>query len=201
VASPYLDRRLTSERYLRQSHVIIIKLRSMSKIIVYASRYGSTKRYADKLSELTGVEAVDYSKVKDISAYDKVIYMGSILAGTVTGLKKTVSKMKVGQELVIVSVGMIDPKDPENVSGIRSIIRQQIPAELNDESRIFHLQGCIDYPNLKLSHRMLMSMMRSMASKKPESELDAVSRTVLATYGQRIDNVDLSALDVIVPFV
>lgn len=70
----------------------------MSKIIVYASRYGSTKRYADKLSELTGVEAVDYSKVKDISAY-------------------------------------------------------------------------------------------------------AVSRTVLATYGQRIDYVDLSALDVIVPSV
>ena len=48
---------------------------------------------------------------------------------------------------------------------------------------------------------MLMSMMRSMASKKPESELDAVSRTVLATYGQRIDYVDLSALDVIVPLV
>ena len=201
MASPYLDWRLTCERYLRQSHVIIIKLRSMSKIIVYASRYGSTRRYADKLSELTGVEAVDYSKVKDISAYDKVVYMGSILAGTVTGLKKTVSKMKVGQELVIVSVGMIDSKDPENVSGIRSIIRQQIPAELYDESRIFHLQGCIDYPNLKLSHRMLMSMMRSMASKKPEIELDAVSRTVLATYGQRIDYVDLSALDVIVPFV
>ena len=173
----------------------------MSKIIVYASRYGSTKRYADKLSELTGVEAVDYSKVKDISAYDKVIYLGSILAGTVTGLKKTVSKMKAAQELVIVSVGMLDPKDPETVSGIRSIIKQQIPAELYDESRIFHLQGCIDYPNLKLSHRMLMSMMRSMASKKPESELDAVSRTVLATYGQRIDYVDLSALDVIVPSV
>ncbi len=173
----------------------------MSKIIVYASRYGSTKRYADRLSELTGVEAVDYSMVKDLTVYDKVVYMGSVVAGTVTGLKKTVSKMRGGQELVIVSVGMIDPKDPENVSGIRSIIRQQIPAELYDESRIFHLHGCIDYPNLKLSHRMLMSMMRSMASKKPESELDVVSRTVLATYGQRIDYVDLSALDVIVPSV
>ena len=173
----------------------------MSKIIVYASRYGSTKRYADRLSELTGVEAVDYSKVKDISAYDKVIYMGSILAGTVTGLKKTVSKMQAGQELVIVSVGMLDPKDPENVAGIRSIIKQQIPAEFYDESKIFHLHGCIDYPNLKLSHRMLMSMMRSMASKKPVDELDAVSRTVLATYGQRIDNVDLSAMDNIVPSV
>ena len=173
----------------------------MSKIIVYASRYGSTKRYADKLSELTGVEAVDYSKVKDITAYDKVIYMGSIIAGTVTGLKKTVSKMQAGQELVIVSVGMLDPKDSENVNGIRSIIKEQIPAEFYDESRIFHLHGCIDYPNLKLSHRMLMSMMRSMASKKPADELDAVSRTVLATYGQRIDNVDLSALDVIVPSV
>lgn len=173
----------------------------MSKIIVYASRYGSTKRYADKLSELTGVEAVDYSKVKAITAYDKVIYMGSIIAGTVTGLKKTVSKMQAGQELVIVSVGMLDPKDSENVKGIRSIIKEQIPAEFYDESRIFHLHGCIDYPNLKLSHRMLMSMMRSMASKKPADELDAVSRTVLATYGQRIDNVDLSALDVIVPLV
>ena len=45
----------------------------MSKIIVYASRYGYTRRYADKLSELTGDEAVDYSKVKDISALDVIV--------------------------------------------------------------------------------------------------------------------------------
>ena len=109
--------------------------------------------------------------------------------------------MRAGEILVIVYARLLDHNKPETVTGLRSNIKQQIPADLYDESRIYHLQGCIDYPNLNQSHRMLMSMMRSMASKKPESELDAVSRTVLATYGQRIDYVDLSALDVIVPSV
>ena len=34
----------------------------MEQIILYGSRYGSTRRYAEKLSELTGVPAFSYKQ-------------------------------------------------------------------------------------------------------------------------------------------
>ena len=33
----------------------------MKALIIYGSQYGSTKRYAERLSETTGIEAVDYN--------------------------------------------------------------------------------------------------------------------------------------------
>ena len=60
------------------------------QIIIYGSLYGSTKRYAEHLSEITGIEAVAFKDAKDVAKYDRVIYMGALFAGSVLGLKKTV---------------------------------------------------------------------------------------------------------------
>ena len=75
-------------------------------LIIYGSCYGSTKRYADKLDELTGIAAVDYKNVENINDYDRIIYLGALYAGGVTGLKKTASKMSPEQELIIATVGL-----------------------------------------------------------------------------------------------
>ncbi|MBO7082581.1 MAG: hypothetical protein J6W30_01910 [Bacteroidales bacterium] len=63
------------------------------QIIIYGSQYGSTKRYAERLAEMTGIEAVDYKKVKRIDDYERIVYFGALCAGGVMGLKKTVGKM------------------------------------------------------------------------------------------------------------
>ena len=79
------------------------------QIIIYGSLYGSTKRYAEHLSEITGIEAVSFKDARDIAKYDRIIYMGALFAGSVLGLRKTASKMSVGQKLTIITVGMVDP--------------------------------------------------------------------------------------------
>ena len=65
----------------------------MKTIIIYGSQYGTTKRYAEYLSEMTGIEYVAFKEAKDIDRYDRVIFMGALYAGSVLGLKNTVSKM------------------------------------------------------------------------------------------------------------
>ena len=70
----------------------------MKTLIIYSSQYGSTKRYAERLSEITGFEAVDYMQAKDIKGFDRIIFMGGLYAGGVLGLKKTVGKMTDKQE-------------------------------------------------------------------------------------------------------
>jgi menaquinone-dependent protoporphyrinogen IX oxidase len=167
----------------------------MKTIIIYGSQYGTTKRYAEYLSEMTGIEAVAFKEAKDIDKYDRVIFMGALYAGSVLGLKKTVSKMSPKQELVIVTVGLVDPNDPENIDYIRHSIKERIPADLYDETRILHLQGAIDYSHLSLKHRMMMAVIHSKLSKMPEEKLNTEAKTILATYGKKEDFVDFKSLE------
>ena len=132
---------------------------------------------------------------KSIIIYDRIIFMGALYAGSVLGLKKTISKMSPKQELVIVTVGLVDPIDPENIDYIRHSIKERIPADLYDETRIFHLRGAIDYSQLSLKHRMMMAVIHSKLSKMPEEKLNAEAKTILATYGKKEDFVDFKSLE------
>ena len=55
--------------------------------------------------------------------------------------------------------------------------KKQIPPQLYDEKKIFHLRGAVDYDQLELKYRILMKLMYSRASKLPESWVKSVSRS------------------------
>lgn len=171
------------------------------QLIIYGSQYGSTKRYAEKLAEMTGIDAIGYSKAKNVGDYDRVVYMGGIFAGGVLGLKKTASKMNPRQELVIATVGVTDPQESAYFESIRKSIKGQLPEGLYDEEKVFHLRGAIDYSHLSFGHNLMMKMFHSMMLKKPESERTADAKAMLETYGQQVDFVDFNALQPIADFI
>ena len=163
-------------------------------IIIYGSRHGAAKRYAEGLAASTGIKALDYKKAKSLDTYKRVIYIGSIYAGGVTGLKKTVARLAPGQEFFLATVGLIDPEDKAFFDAFREALKKQIPAAFFDEKRIFHLRGAIDFNKLELKYRFLLKMMNSMASKTPEDQQTAEMKGVQAIYGQKVDYVDLESL-------
>ena len=163
-------------------------------IILYGSLHGAAKRYAEHLARVTGIKAFDYRDVKDLGPYERVIYLGAIYASGVTGLKKTVAGMSPDQELILATVGMVDPEDKTFFDSFKEALKKQIPTQLFDEKKIFHLRGAIDYGQLELKYRILMKLMYSQASKLPEDQLNAELKGVLATYGQKVDYVDFDTL-------
>ncbi len=183
-------------------------------IIIYGSQHGSAKRYAEGLAERTGLKAVDYKEADSLGLYNRrtglkavdykeadslglynrIIYFGAIYAGGVTGLKKTVAKLTHGQELYVITVGMVDPEDQTFIGSLREALKKQIPPQMYDENKIFHLRGAIDYSQLELKYRILMKMMYSQAAKLPEEKLTSEFKAVLATYGKKVDYVDLEML-------
>lgn len=173
----------------------------MNTLIIYGSRYGSTKCYAERLAETTGLKVVACSEAKDLAGYDRIIYLGALCAGGVMGLKKTVGKMSDNQELIVATVGLADPTAPDNVANIRRSLKTQLPPHFYDESRIFHLRGAIDYSRLGLKHRIMMSLLNSKVSKMPESELNSEAKALLATYGKKVDFVDFDSLEPIIKSV
>ena len=52
----------------------------MKGIILYTSKYGATKRYADWLVEATGFDCIETknAKIKDVIQYDTIILGGGI---------------------------------------------------------------------------------------------------------------------------
>lgn len=117
------------------------------------------------------------------------------------GLKKTVSKMSSGQELIIATVGVTAPDESSYYESIRKSLMTQLPKGFYDEKKIFHLRGAIDYDQLGFKHRTMMKMFHSMMLKKPESELTADAKAMLETYGKKVDFVDFDALNPIVELV
>ena len=60
----------------------------MNTIVIYKTKYGATKKYAQWISEELGCEAVDAKKitVDDILKYDTIVYGGGLYAEIINGV-------------------------------------------------------------------------------------------------------------------
>ena len=78
------------------------------------------------MSKRTGIDAKSYEDVSSVDDYSTIIYIGSLYAGGVLGMKKTFSKLKSisDKKIIIATVGLADPTDSENTNTIKSNIRR-----------------------------------------------------------------------------
>ena len=173
------------------------------KIILFGTTYGSSKLYAEELSKRTGIEARSYDEASSIDDYDTVVYIGSLYAGGVQGMKKTFSKLTdVGEKkIIIATVGLADPTDSENINSIRNSIKNQLSDELYNHATIFHLRGAIDYAKLGFKHKTMMSLLYNKAKNLPEEKKTAEVRAMIETYNKEISFIDYESLTQIVEFV
>ena len=122
----------------------------MNALIVYGSQYGTTKRYAEQLSEMINLPVISYEDIKELTEYDLIVHFGGLYAGGVKGLKRSSKYYGENTQLIIVTVGLADVYDKENTDNIRKSIRKQVPERILSNTNIFHLRGGIDYDKLEL---------------------------------------------------
>ena len=168
----------------------------MKSVILYGSRYGSARRYAQELSKQTDIPAVSYQEAPPLSKLETIVYIGALYAGGVLGLTKTLRRQSFGehQRLVIVTVGLADPDILQNRENIRNALQKQIPAQLYGRAAVFHLRGAIDYQALSLGHRTMMVLLHRSLQKKPAEEWSEEDKALMETYGKQADFVDFASL-------
>ena len=166
----------------------------MKTLILYGSQYGTTKRYADELSRLTGLPALSYEKAPDLAGCEQIVYLGGLYAGGVKGLKQTAKKFPAGVRLILVTVGLADVQDEQNIENIRRSVRRQLPAEVLQNAALFHLRGGIDYSRLNLTHRTMMTLLYNHARKLPPEQQSAETKAMIETFGRQVDFVDFASL-------
>ena len=170
----------------------------MNSIIVYGSHYGTTKQYAEELSKRTNIKVISFKKInQQINDYDNIIYLGGLYAGGVLGMSKTLKKLNniSNKKILIATVGLSDPTDEVNKNNIRNNIKNQIPKEVLEKAKIFHLRGGIDYSKLNFAHKTMMKLLYNAVKNLPNEKQTAEDRAMIETYNKKVNFIDFSSLD------
>ncbi|MCL1913279.1 MAG: flavodoxin domain-containing protein [Eubacteriaceae bacterium] len=166
-------------------------------LVVYKSKYGSTKKYAEWISQELEADLVEAKTATPgmLKKYDIVIYGGGLYAGGISGVK-LVTKNPC-QNLIIFTVGLGDPK----TSDYSEILKLNFTPEFQENLKLFHLRGDIDYSKLSLLHKMMMAVMRRSIARKPEEERDMDDTLFLETYGSKINFASKEYIQELVSYV
>ena len=170
----------------------------MNGIIIYGSHYGTTKQYAEELSKRTNIKAISFKKFnQQINDYDNIIYLGALYAGGVLGMSKTLKKLNniSNKKIIIATVGLSDPTDEVNKNNIRNNIKNQIPKEVLEKAKIFHLRGGIDYSKLNFAHKTMMKLLYNAVKNLPNEKQTAEDIAMIETYNKKVNFIDFSSLD------
>lgn len=169
----------------------------MTKLITYGSKYGTTKRYAEKMAEKTALPIKNVKDLKSLEGCDHIIHFGGLYAGGVLGLPRILKLLSTtpGTSLTIITVGLSDPNDEANTQSICAGIKKQLPPSLLSQTDIYHLRGGIDYSRLSPIHRLMMHLLYSQRKKTPPESRNADTCGLIETYGTTIDFTDFNKLE------
>lgn len=162
-------------------------------IVVYGSRYGHAKRYAEEFAKLTGVRAVPCKEVKRIE--ESAVYFGAVYAGNIKGLASAARRTDAAKAefFAVVAVGLTDSADAATQNALQRAALAAFPAPLQKKLKMFYLRGGIDYAKLSAPHRFLMKLMYAAEKKTPPEKRSAQAAAIVETYGTCSDFYDETA--------
>ncbi|WP_312642231.1 flavodoxin domain-containing protein [Hydrogenoanaerobacterium sp.] len=171
-------------------------------VVVYQSKYGSTKKYAQWLAERLDCELFKASQIKAdrLEQYDTILFGGGLYASGISGISLITNhfeKLK-GKTIAVFTVGLADPNQKEQFG---TILERNFTEEMRSQIRIFHLRGGIDYKKLGFIHKTMMKMLINMMRKRPQEELTEEQNMMLEAYGRVVDFTDQTTIEPIVSFV
>ena len=147
----------------------------MSKtIVVYKTKYGSTKSYAEWIAEDLGCDAVDAKniKVNDLLQYDTIIYGGGLYAEIINGVSlitKNIEKLK-DKKIIVYTTG-ITPLDVRAYYD-GEVLEKNFKNGVPENVKIFNFLGKMKMEELTLVHRAaLKSLKKIMSAKENPSDM------------------------------
>ncbi len=141
----------------------------MRAIVVYHSKTGFTKKYAEWISEVLTCNIVELKKTdsSSLDSYDVVIFGGGLMAGQIGGLKKFKTIVgKLNKRLVVFATGATPGED-------KKIYEQTLNANFSEEEKkkvsYFYFQSGVNYENMGIFSKMMMKMLSAMLAKKKDA--------------------------------
>lgn len=131
--------------------------------IVYVSKTGFTKQYAEYIASALNVKAELYKKGTNTKEYSKVIFCSFVFGGNISELADI--KNEVDDDKLFVLATGIYPPSPQHLSLLAKDNRL-------DESRLYYVSGGLDFSKLNFIKKAMLKMVRSTLEKKSDRSAD-----------------------------
>ena len=154
----------------------------MKGIVLYTSKYGSTRRYARWIAEETGFNLEETKKagIRDVLQYDTVVFGGGIYASGIAGLsflRKHIGQLQ-GKKVIVFCVGA----SPYDEAAFRKIVARNLKDSLAGLP-CFYCRGSFDPENMGVLDRSLCAMLRKAVEKKKPEDRE-IWETALVEAGE-----------------
>lgn len=152
--------------------------------IVYTTKMGHTRQYAEILGEITGLQALSLDEAsKNLPKESPIIYLGWICASSIKGFPRAVKRFRV---CAVCGVGLCETGTLLEEVRAKTAVPAQIP--------LFTLQGGIDRDSLKGADKMLISMLiKGLEKTKQRSDDDEKMLELLSSNANFVSRENLSA--------
>ncbi len=147
----------------------------MNAIVIYKSKYGSTKAYAEWIAEELGCEAKDAKGIKagDLLKYDTIIYGGGLYAEIIAGVSlitKNIEKLK-NKKLIVFTTGITPLHVREYYDG--EVLDKNFKPQIRQFIKVFNFMGKMILSELSVPHRSALKMLKKiMSAKENPTELE-----------------------------
>ena len=175
----------------------------MKTVVIYESKTGFTKKYAEWISEELSADIFPASKVTAdmLSAYDCVIYGGGLYVVGINGVKlitNNVEKLN-GKKVVVFATGM----SPSREEAVSEVISKNFTFEQQKIIKFFYLRGGFDYRKLNPFDKMLMTLLKASINWKKIRKKELISDEIgiLEVFDKPTDYTRRAKIDELVAYV
>ncbi len=173
----------------------------MNSIVIYKSKYGSTRAYAEWIAEELNCAAVEAKNISadELIKYDAIIYGGGLYAEVIAGVRLITKNLKklCGKKIAVFTTG-ITPLDCRDYYD-KLVIEKNFKAEDIEKIRVFNFMGKMILDELTGPHRAAIKMLRQiMSSKENPTEMEKLLIDLCDCDG---DFTDRSAIGELVRYI
>lgn len=169
-------------------------------VVLFQSKYGSTKKYADWLSEELSCDVINTkdADISEIQRYDTVILGGGIYAGGIAGIsfiKKHYAKLK-DKRIAVFAVGA-SPYDEKSMEQLRA---RHFKADLAGIP-CFYCRGAWNEDIMSWRDSTLCGMLKKAVSKTDPTNYEPWESALMQAMGSNCDWTDRKNLEPIIKMV
>lgn len=158
-------------------------------IIIYKSKYGATKKYANWLVEMTDYDCMEMPKatLDVVSQYKTIVLCGGIYASGIAGLsflKKHFKDLK-HNKIAVFCVGA----SPYEEQAFNEIKKYNLKDELSGIP-LFYGRGAWDENRMSFKDRTLCKLLQKAVAKKDPDTYEPWMKALMCAVGQSCDWTD-----------
>lgn len=171
-----------------------------SILILYKSKYGSTKKYVDMLRKEMNCDVFEINDFhfKDIKNYDFILFAGGIYAGGISIMKyvQKNSNLLANKKIAIFAVGA----SPYDEKAFEATKKQNLK-NISFEIPMFYGRGAYDESVMNFVDKSLCKLLKKSLSKKDPSTFEPWMEAFFQADGKSSDWVNRIYLEPVIKHI